>query len=593
MNPMCVLPRGSKWRVLIVSVSIAAGCTTALALSPPASDFAESADLLPEPPMAVEKDLVLAKEGDRKSEALASFVEGFVAENDGDIEGSLEHYRHVLDYDASNTELAIKVAYELARRGDVSEGINILKDAVKATPRDPLPYLYLSQLYSRFLKKPDLATKYASQAVEIDPANLAACLALFELYATNNQLKKAEQLLDRIAISPAGDAQFWVQVGEIYERVFLQDDGTTTPDKLKKMNVVFQKAQALANDDPVVIGKIADYYLLSRQVKEAVPLYLAVIDAKQDSPDASLANVRDKLARSLLVGGQRDEAIGVLQQMVKESPFRFEGYELLGQLFQEKGDIEQSLANYEQALLISAKPINYLRVAEMLLRSKKAERAVATLEEARRKFPDLPQITYSLAIALSQAKKHQEAMTVFEETLHESELSENNVVNGEFYFSYGAAAEQAGLADKAAGLLKKSIELDPAHAAQAENYLGYMWVDRGENLDEAGKLIQHAVAAEPENGAYLDSLGWYFFKSGETERALEQLLKAAQNTKPEDPAVYDHIGDTYSKLGNSAQALEFWQKSATLDHDNKSVAEKIENAKQKVTANPSPQLAPQ
>lgn len=586
---MCMLPRGSKWRVLLAGISLAAGCMTARALSPPDSDFAESADLLPEPPLTLEKDLALNKEADRKSEALASFVQGFVAENNGDLEDSLEHYRHVLDFDASNTELAIKVAYELARRGDVSEGINILKDAVKATPRDPLPYLYLSQLYSRFLKKPELATKYASQAVELDPANLASSLALFELYATNNQLKKAEQLLDRIAQASAGDAQFWVQVGEIYERVFLKSDGSTTPDKLAKMNAVFQKAQALAKDDPVVIGKIADYYLLSRQVKEAVPLYLAVIDSKQDAPDASLANVRDKLARSLLVGGQREEAIAVLQQMVKESPFRFEGYELLGQLFEEKGDLEPALANYEQALLVSGKPINYLRVAEMLLRLKKAERAVSTLAEARRKFPDLPQVSYSLAVALSRAKKHQEAMTVFEEVLHESQLSENNVVNGEFYFSYGAAAEQAGLLEKSAQLLKKSIELDPAHAAQAENYLGYMWVDRGEHLDEAGQLIQRAVAAEPENGAYLDSLGWYYFKSGETERALEQLLKAAQNTKPEDPAVFEHIGDTYLKLGKNAEALDYWQKSAALDRENKVVAEKIENAKQKVTANPSPQ----
>jgi tetratricopeptide (TPR) repeat protein len=308
-------------------------------------------------------------------------------------------------------------------------------------------------------------------------------------------------------------------------------------------------------------------------------------------PDASLSNVRDKLARSLLASGQRDEAIEVLQEMVRESPLRFEGYELLGELFEEKGDLEKSLANFQQALLLSSKPMNYLRVSEMLVRQKKFDRALETLHEARQKFPELPQVTYSLAIALSQAKRHQEALSTFEEALREAEHSASEMVNGDFYFSYGAAAEQAGMIDKATELLKKAIETDPTKAAQAYNYLGYMWTERGENLEEAGKYIQRAVDAEPGNGAYLDSLGWLHYKTGEFQRALEELLRAAQNLKTEDAVVYDHIGDTFSKLGNTAQALVYWQKSAALDSENKTVAGKIDNAKQKLTANPPP--APQ
>src|SRR6202011_5995476 len=97
---------------------------------------------------------------------------------------------------------------------------------------------------------------------------------------------------------------------------------------------------------------------------------------------------------------------------------------------------------------------------------KQYESAINTLAEARRRF-DIPQITYSLAIALSTAKRYSDALPIFEAALQEAKSSQEELIDGSFYFNYGAPAEQAGLLDKAASLLKKSIELDPSKAAQA------------------------------------------------------------------------------------------------------------------------------
>jgi Tfp pilus assembly protein PilF len=136
-------------------------------------------------------------------------------------------------------------------------------------------------------------------------------------------------------------------------------------------------------------------------------------------------------------------------------------------------------------------------------------------------------------------------------------------------------------------MLKRSIEIDPSTttAAQAYNYLGYMWADRSENLEEAGEMIRKAVAMDPENGAFLDSLGWYHYKKGEYDKALKELLRAAEVIKPEDPTVLEHIGDTYHQLGKVASALQYWQKAQGLDAGNTKIGEKIEAAKQKVSAN--------
>jgi tetratricopeptide (TPR) repeat protein len=236
-------------------------------------------------------------------------------------------------------------------------------------------------------------------------------------------------------------------------------------------------------------------------------------------------------------------------------------------------------------LIAPNQPELYLGAAQTQLSLKQFERAVATLEEARRRFA-IPQITYSLAIALASAKRYSDALPVFEAALQEAQSREEELLDGSFYFNYGATAEQAGLVDKAATLLKRSIDLDPSKAAQAYNYLGFMWVDRNMNLDEAGLMIKKALDIDPENGAYLDSLGWYYYRKGDFARALTELLHAADLINPPDPVVYEHIGDTYKSLGNNALALTYWQKGLTLDPQSQSLATKIDQAKAKVTSNP-------
>ena len=214
------------------------------------------------------------------------------------------------------------------------------------------------------------------------------------------------------------------------------------------------------------------------------------------------------------------------------------------------------------------------------------------LRDARARFPDVPDLVYYLALSLREAKQTQEALTTFEEALHESELSGTGTATARFYFDYGVAAEQAGLYDKAADLLKTSISLDPANAAETYNYLGYMWADHNMHLDEAADMIKRALQSDPNNGAYLDSLGWVEYHQGRFDQALHDLTRAAQNMTKEDPVVFEHIGDTCLKLNRVAQALEAWQKAVGLDPANKNIAEKIDSAKTKMSkgspARPNP-----
>jgi len=535
-------------------------------------------------------DLLLTKDEEHRADAFAAFSQGIIAEDNADNDAALSSYRKALDLDPSNTQMAAKAASMLLQRDDPSTAIQILKDNIKAAPKEALPLVYLSQIYIKNLKKPDLALKYAEQALALDPTYFPAYAAVFELLAAQNQDAKAEQVLLRAEKSPSTEPEFWLSLGDLYSKVHFREDGTwDVPAAQKEANGIFHKAADLGKADATVQAKVGNYFIETQQVKDAIPFYFKAISLKPNSDDAILTNAKEKLAKALLQTGDRDEAIKILEQVTKENPLSFEQYEFLGQLYEQKGDYDKALENYKHSTLLdSSKPDNHIRLAEMQMRLKHYDDAVDTAKTARARFPDDPQTHYLLAIALSQAKRHTEAMTAFAEAKSEYETDgHEELLNAAFYFAYGAAAEQAGLLDKAVELLKKSIELDPNNSAQAYNYLGYMWVDRGINLDEASAMIKKALDEEPDNGAYLDSSGWLCFKQGDFEGALKQLLKAVDTLKPEDATVYDHLADTYQKLGNVPEALRYWQKALGLhqdDLDPKKVQDKIDTAKQKVTA---------
>ena len=536
-------------------------------------------------------DLSLRPENERKAGALAHFVEGMAFEENGEMDQALDAYRKVLNVDPGQSELASRVAALLIQAEDFPQAIDILKDAIKAHPSDAEPYRQLAFIYAKYLKKTDQAVDYANRAIALNPRAIEAYQRLVEIEFAAGEEKKALEVLDRAAKIRSGEASFWTRLGKLYAAILFKPDSMPKPDELKRVNEIFKKAAEHANDDPTALKDVADYYASSQQLKEAIPLYLRVLELQPDD-----ANAREKLATGFILTNQRGKAVEMLEQIIKQHPEKYQPYDLLAQVLDDearslqranrldeaKATYAKVAANYEQSLLINPNHAGtYLRVAELLLGPlKDPERAVKMLAEARRRFPGAPEIVYYLAIAQREAKQTQQAVATFEEALHEAEADEDNeITNAKFYFNYGATAEQAGLYEKAADLLRKSIALDPANAAEAYNYLGYMWADHNMQLEEAEQMIRRALEMEPNNASYLDSLGWVEFRKGKFDQALADLLRAAKNMDREDPVVLEHIGDTYLKLDRTQNALQSWQKALTLDPKNKKLGEKIESTK--------------
>jgi tetratricopeptide (TPR) repeat protein len=545
------------------------------------------ADLLPDE--VTESASALEPAGQRKADALAWFMAGLFEEESEGPEKALESKRKSLSLDPANTRLAIELSYDYLRRGDTAEAISVLKDAVKAVPGDMACCLALSSIYLRQLQKPEMAVKYAQIALEASPKAFPPYGVLSEIYQLQGQTTKAQQVLEKAAKSKSEDPRFWLALAEAVNREAFRSDGAWSEQDVQRLSALLGKAVSLAPEDPEILSKAGDLFSLARQIEKALPLYQKLVEVKPSYPLA-----REKLAACYVETGRNEDAIAMLNEVIKFSPMNLAAYDQLKDLNFKAGQIEKALTNARQALIMEPTRLErYGEVAGMLFDLRQYDAAADQLLEARKRFPRASRLSFLHARALSEAKRHDEAMKVFETALVEAANSDPGLLNADFYFFYGAAAERAGQYVKAAELFRKCIELDPADAGRAYNYLGYMWTEQNTNLEEAGQLIRRALELEPGNGAYIDSLGWLYYKQGKYQEALTELMRAAEAIEEPDAVVFDHIADTYDKLGKKAEAVLYWQKSLQLDPESKTVAAKLDQAAKKVVQQPkSSQPAP-
>lgn len=549
------------------------------------------------------KDLALRSDGQHKAEALAHFVEGIEFEEEGEMEKALEAYRQVLNVDPGQVDLAVRVAALLSRDDEYPAAIDVLKDAVKVRRNAPEPYLELAFIYAKYLKKIDQALQYANKAIALDPQNIDCYQRLVEIQLAIGEEKKALATLDRAAHAAAKNPVFWARLGRLYSAILRKPDTVMTAEQTARLNEVYKKAAAQGHDEAAVLKEAADYFASTQQIADALPLYVRVLELQPDD-----TSVREKLASVFLMTNQRTRAIEMLETIIKEHPEKSEPYELLAQLHDDEArslargnqeaaaavEFKKAAENYEQSLLVNPnRPTTYLRLAELLLAPlKQSARAVTLLKEARARYPDAPAFAYYLAIALREAKQPKEAVVTFEEALNEAQNIGSDILKPRFYLDYGAAAEQAALYDKAAELFRKAIALDPPNAAEAYNYLGYMWAEQNSHLEEAEDAVKRALQLAPDNGAYLDSLGWVQYRQGRYAEALENVQHAIQNLPREDGVVLEHLGDIYLKLDRLPQALAAWQKAKTLEPTNKDLEVKIESHKTQVSKSETPAPRP-
>lgn len=525
----------------------------------------------------------LPKDAEEFSEALAHYVSGLIHLTKGETNEALEEWRQVVTLDPERSELRERVVQEFFRRGEFARAAEVLRAAVQKLPDSSQDWMLLA-VALRADKQWDAATEAAERALRLAPDKFPSYEVLFDVAIERGDLARAKRVLERAARHPSSDYHYWVRLAELCTALGARDPGyKTDPEKVMRF---YDRTAELQPAEPAVLARVADYYVANKRTEKAIAIYQKVLDQ-----DPAADGVRLKLALSHVAQGNKASAIAILEEWVKREPLRWQILNVIGELYEDAKDVDRALKNYRLSLQANPNQLPpYLRSVLILMRARRLDEALAILDVAKDKFPDTPQISYFYGLVYSDRKDFPTALKFLEDTARLAAASTPELLDAVFHFYLGAALERTGKFDAAVEKFRKAIELNPEYA-DACNYLGYLFAERNVNLEEAENLVQRALALEPSNGAFLDSLGWVYYRQKRYPEALAQLERAA-TLIANDPVIHEHLGEIHRALGDAAQALAHFQKASELDPKNAEMTEKVEALKREISAHPAPPAAP-
>ncbi len=231
-------------------------------------------------------------------------------------------------------------------------------------------------------------------------------------------------------------------------------------------------------------------------------------------------------------------------------------------------------------------PVLHFYLAGALAACDRIDEALAAARFAAEKKKDSARFASRVPWILFRAKRYEEARQAFEKLLARfggEQDPETVAVLREARLSVSAVCVAQGRLAEAEEWLQQVLDEYPDDI-EADNDLGFLWADENTHLQRASKMIAVAIAAEPKNRAYRDSLGWIYYRTGRFAEAVVELEKAVDEKQP-DATVLDHLGDAYEKLGRYDKALAAWQRAIAAYEKDKErekagkVAEKIKKTR--------------
>ncbi|WP_339108489.1 tetratricopeptide repeat protein [Thioclava sp. GXIMD4216] len=261
-----------------------------------------------------------------------------------------------------------------------------------------------------------------------------------------------------------------------------------------------------------------------------------------------------------LAGGDVSDTIPLVHARIAQwlNPKNVDATLLAASILDQQDQHDLAIATYDEVPADST--VYYaaeLGKAETMMRADRADEAIKVVQGVAKDDPELPGVWVSLGDMLRREQRFAEAADAYQQAL--SRLQSPQPRDWFVYYAAGIADERSDKWDRAEGEFRKALELNPGQPSVL-NYLGYSYVEKGENLDEALKMIRQAVKASPDSGYIIDSLGWALFRLGRYDEAVKEMEKAI-TLESVDPLVNDHLGDAYWAVGRKREAQFQWKRA--------------------------------
>jgi len=509
----------------------------------------------------------------KQAEAHAHYAAGVIHELNEETDKALEEFYKAAMADSGNERLALDLSRRFLQAKQPEKALEILAKATAQPNASGTLFARTALVYLQ-LGRNDQAITASRMAIKKMPRFLGGYQSLFNAQMQSRLYAEALKTLEQAIKQPDTDAEFLIVLSELCATF-----GRTVPAKNEIAKPLaldaLTRAAKLNPSNPNLRLKLADGLSLMGDTRKATEIYLQLLAKYADFPPVR-DNVRAKLTDIYLRGRDREHAVEQLEAMVRDDPANAQAYYYLGGLAYGEKKFEQAADYFEKTLVFRPEfQQAYYDLAGVQINLSKTQDALATLEKARRKFPESFVTEFLSGLAYNRRKEYAEAIKHFTAAEVIARATDPKRLNEAFYFQLGAVHERSGDFEQSETYFQKCLEMSPDFA-EALNYLGYMWADRGVKLDQARKLIEKAVKLEPKNAAFLDSLGWVLFKLNQPRPALEQLLKAVEFAEEPDATLYDHLGDIYMALKDPEKAREAWRKSLSIE-PNEQIQKKLDS----------------
>jgi tetratricopeptide (TPR) repeat protein len=548
-----------RWLLLVGSLIVLAGCRSA----PPKTPSADA--------LAVEPESVM----ERRAEAHAHYAQGVILELDQRNDEALEEYHRAAKLDPGNEELVAEVARRWILQKKPERALEILKAGAARPDAPAVLDVLLGTAYLQ-MGKSSLAVEANQRAIRKAPALLAGYQNLHADYLQDGRVDEAMKVLDSASREQGTDPDFLIGLAELYVN-FATAVPSVKPETYPKALALLNRAAA--KPIPTVQSRIrlADGFNVLGQTDQAIAMYQSLL---ADFPQAPMLqeNLRAKLADIYLRGKDRNHALEQLEMITRNDPMNVQAHYYLALLSAEAGDPARAEQHLRQILVLNPKfEQAYYDLAAAQISLQKTNEVLATMADAQKRFGETFVSEYILGVAQAAAGNFNEAVRHYASAEVIARATDPKRLTPTFYFQMAVAHDRKGEYSDAVRDLERALEMDP-NFAEGANFLGYMWAERGENLDRAKELIDRAVKAEPKNDAFLDSLAWVLFKQGHPKDALpvmEQAIDLAVAAKDLDPTLYDHLGDIRAAVGDAPGARAAWRKALDLG-PNDDIRKKLE-----------------
>src|SRR5215469_8636159 len=386
--------------------------------------------------------------------------------------------------------------------GDLSGAVAALRQLDKFNGLAPLEYYQLGLLYD-FAGNPDAAAENFKKTLEVTgQLNWRLTDAIANFYARHGRADEA---------------------GALYQKFIKDNSGSELAESVLPREPAEPPAPLIRTAEEGLAEALFDLASVVNQPETIDLALLYVRSALELSPHLRLAQL---LLSDVLSAQNKPEAsLAVLAQIPSASTYSW-----------------------------SAR----LRVAADLEMLGRTEEAIAQLKDLSTEAPTRAGAEMQLGDLLRAKKHFTEAVEAYDEAIRRLQAA-GMPQRWSLFYSRGIALERSGQWKESETDLQHALKLKPDQPLVL-NYLGYSWIDRGENLDRGLKMIEKAVELRPEDGYIVDSLGWAHYRLGDYPSAVQYLEKAIELV-PEDPTINDHLGDAYWQSGRPNEARFQWRRA--------------------------------